>query len=209
MNSLWNDRGFFINFEWWDWSGKTTQFDLLSQRFNAVKLSSHISEEIKSIRWYIEELSRDNTDLRLSYYLMASIHDSEKAKKLLWIWKNVLTDRYIFSTLAYHRAMWSNFASSIELEKLDILRPDLTIYLDVDEKERFERLNLRWDLSATDKHLENDRELLNRVLLEYERMSSSMVRVDTTKKSIEEVFAEVLDNVNIVVWNIIRLNSGN
>jgi len=30
-------------------------------------------------------------------------------------------------------------------------------------------------------------------------MSSSMVRVDTTKKSIEEVFAEVLDNVNIVV----------
>ncbi len=191
MYKLEEDFWYYINFEWWDWAGKTTQFDIFKEELNAEQLSSHVNKEIKSIRWYIEELSKENFDLRLSYYLMASIHDSEKAKETLMRWKNVITDRNIFSTLAYHRAMWSKFAKEINLESLNILKPDITIYLDVEEEERFRRMNLRWNLSLTDKHLENDRNLLKRVLDEYDKFWTYMIKINTTNKNILEVSSEI------------------
>lgn len=197
MNQSLQDIWLYVNFEWWDWSWKTTQFNKLSSSLGATKLSSHINKEIKSIRWYIEELSKDNFDLRLSYYLMASIHDSEKAKHLLGEWKNVVSDRNIFSTLAYHRALWSRFAKSIDLDKLNIILPHLTIYLDLNDEERCFRLRNRGDMSVMDKHLEDDRLLLQRVLNEYSKFSDYMVTIDTTSKSIDEVFLEVIAQVKL------------
>lgn len=193
----------YVNFEWLDWIWKTTQFNKLTQEINAIPLSSHINKEIKSIRAYIEELSKDNIDLRLSYFLMASIHDSEKANSLLSEWKNIVSDRNIFSTLAYHRALWSNFAKSIDLTTLNILLPDLTIYLDANEKERNLRMKNRKILSTTDKHLEENEALLKQVRLEYSKFYEYMVRIDTTNKNIDSVFNEVMKQVQLKIKNLI------
>ena len=196
-----NNNWIYINFEWIDWVGKTTQFELLSNELNAEKLSSHINNEIKSIRWYIERLGENSTDLRLSYFLMLSIHDSIIAWKLISEWKNIISDRNIFSTLAYHRALWSDIAKNISISNLNIKLPDLTIYLFSNEKERLRRINERGNLYSTDNYLENNLFFLEKVLDEYKKFDSFMVLIDTSYKSINDVFNEVKTQVNKYLIN--------
>lgn len=206
MKELDNDRGVYICVEWADWSWKSTLVEKLSKKLNWIIVAPPHSDFLRWVRKYIEEISKQNLDIRLSYYLLASLEASMIAKQNLDLWNNVIMDRNILSTLVYHKALGSDNAKNINLDTLDILRPDLTIYLDVEEEERFKRLNLRWDLSVTDKHLENDRELLNRVLEEYKKFSDQMYIIDTTWKNVEEVLNISLNRIIETSQSIIYNN---
>jgi len=144
-----------INFEWIDWVWKTTQYDLLAKKIWGFQVSSYTYDWIKNIRKRIEELSICNLDLRCSYYLMSSLHDNEVIKEKVQWWEDVVSDRWILSTLAYHRAMWSSLAKWIDLEKLNIRLPDYTIHLKLSEEERMQRIGLRW-AELWDKYWERD-----------------------------------------------------
>jgi len=205
MKKLNNQRWYYILFEWPDWSWKTTQSYIIKEKINAILLSSHLNKNLKQIRNQIENLSENNPDLRFSYFLFSSIYDSEIAKTNLEKWKNVVIDRNIFSTLAYQRALWSKIAKKTKLKNIKILKPDLTIYLDVKNKKQIKRLKNKE--KSDDKYLEENTLFLKQVKKEYKKFKKHMVYIDTTNKSIEKVTNEILNHIYKIVQKTIRKNS--
>jgi len=131
-------KGFLICIEGLDKSGKTTQSHLLvkalnSRGFNAVYTSEPSSGEIgKFIERYV---------LRRSWRIPVSVeallfaadridHVEREIKPMLNEGKIVVSDRYIYSSLAYQGAAGLDINWIMEINKM-APKPDLAIYLDV------------------------------------------------------------------------------
>jgi len=128
----------FIALEGIDGSGKTTVCKILSKKINA--------EIYKTPSWPFSDLRDviDNTvDIksRFFFYLSSVIHASSEIARLLKH-KHVVCDRYILSTLCYHRASES-FLKSFDENQVGILQPDYTFFLNADYNIRMERIAIR------------------------------------------------------------------
>jgi len=135
-------RGRFIVFEGIDGSGKSTQIKNISKRFKAKNLKIHTTFEptdgqigslirkmlagkIKTNQRTIASLfAADRTDHLINY--------KNGIKQKIDQGEIVLCDRYYFSSYAYH-AQYINLEWVIQLNSLNasILRPDLTVFIDV------------------------------------------------------------------------------
>jgi dTMP kinase len=144
-------KGKFIVFEGIDGSGKSTQ---IKKVFNRLKKSGHkvyptfeptdgpIGSLIRQMltgkvatdqRTIASLFAADRTDHLLN--CVNGIHQKVDQGEI------VLCDRYYFSSYAYHAQYidmdWVIHANSLNAE---ILKPDLTIFIDVDPKKCFERI---------------------------------------------------------------------
>lgn len=156
----------FIALEGIDGSGKTTVCQILSKKINA--------ENYKTPSWPFSDL-RDVIDKtvdiksRFFFYLSSVIHASSEIARLL-IHKHVVCDRYILSTLCYHRASES-FFKSFDENQLDILQPDFTFFLNADYDVRMKRIAIREsadnsDILNSDLH---DKKYQDKVELEFSK----------------------------------------
>ena len=106
--------------------------------------------------------------------------------------KTIVCDRYILSTLCYHRAVDSSFKTFDE-SNIDILQPDLTFYLtanyDVRMKRIAQRENIEFeDASHSNLHDESFQKKVELEFLKYEKL----IWVDTNILSAEEVSQKIL-----------------
>lgn len=84
----------------------------------------------------------------LLFYLSSSVYKSYIISRLLkkhW----VVCDRYVYSTMAYHKAKGS--CLRIDLNSLGIIKPDYTFLLTINEKIRAERLKQKIILTKADR----------------------------------------------------------
>ncbi|MEM9886989.1 MAG: dTMP kinase [Bacteroidota bacterium] len=135
-------KGKFIVFEGIDGSGKTTQIQRLEQELKSNHLAYSSTKEPtdRPVGRLIRQVL--NRELKMSEKAMAALfladrldHIQEEENgmlKQIKQGKHVISDRYYLSSYAYHSEHvpldWVIFANS-ECKKL--LRPDLTIFLDI------------------------------------------------------------------------------
>ncbi len=145
-------KNFFIAFEGLDGSGKSTQVKLLAEKLQGQGLKIYITAEPTTSR--IGQVIRDifkhkmEADHRTIAALYAADRLDHLTNKTDGILKKieegytVITDRYYFSSYAYHGThmdiAWVINANSLSA---DLLRPDLNIYIDISPEESMKRLN--------------------------------------------------------------------
>lgn len=137
-----------------DGVGKTTIAKLLkkelSQRgIRAVRYEERerSTEGFNAIKPFIKQQAP--LDASLLFYIASSIYKSQRIEKLLK--KNwVICDRYIYSTLAYHKVRGAHMSLVADLRKLPIRLPDFFFLLSVREDVRMKRVRAKKDHTPAD-----------------------------------------------------------
>jgi thymidylate kinase len=127
-----------------------------------------------------------NLKARYLFYLSSVLHASEEIRKLLKQ-NHVVCDRYILSTLCYHRAANQNL-NFIDENQLDILQPDFTFFLKASYKIRMSRIVEREKIDlekAMNDYLHNET-FQKKVENEYFKYDN-LITVDSSELSAAEV----------------------
>jgi len=155
--------GKFIVFEGIDGSGKSTQIRMISNRIQEQNLQVYTTFEPTAgpIGSLIRQMlsGKIKTDQRTLAFLFAAdrmdhlVNEENGIRKKIDKGELVLCDRYYFSSYAYHAQYmdmeWVIHANSLNAE---ILRPDLTIFIDVEPEICLERIkNNRSDFEMYEK----------------------------------------------------------
>ena len=184
-----NKKYKFIVFEGIDGSGKSTVSRYLAREIHA-KLYTTPPPGFKSTRRKFDSFVK--LPSRFLFYLSSVAYASEEIKKLLQK-RHVVCDRYIASTLAYHKALGVKL--NWDLEQLNLVKPDFTFFLEINnEQERVRRLKERNFYTSTDALL-NDNEIREKLMNEYRKFP--MISIDTSLLSAEEVVNTIRNKVNL------------
>jgi dTMP kinase len=204
-------RGRFITFEGLDGSGKSTQMTLLARRLREMGRNvlvtaepggTPIGEQIRRIL-----LDRANTGLRpiaelLLYFASRAQNVEEVILPALEQGRIVLSDRFTDSTLVYQgfgRGLGEEAVAALEKIACRGLKPDLTIYLDIDLETSLERARARnrtieGERSVETRMDEQSAEFYRRVREGYEilaRREPQRFRVIDGRRAPESVAADV------------------
>lgn len=150
MESL-KKKGIFIAFEGIDGSGKSTQLRMLSDRLKATGLRCYTTREPTDspIGSLIHQImtGRMSADNRVLASLFAAdradhlLNDTDGICSKIDDGITVLTDRYYFSSYAYHSVdMDMDWVISANSLCADILRPSITVFLDLPVAMALERI---------------------------------------------------------------------
>ncbi len=147
------ERGGFVTFEGIDGSGKSTQIQNISKRLKAQDLKVYTTFEPTD--GHVGSLIRQmlSGTISIDQRTIASLFAADRTdhltnqkngiKKKVDNGELVLCDRYYFSSYAYHAQYidmeWIIHTNSLNAE---ILKPDLTIFIDVDPDVCIERIKL-------------------------------------------------------------------
>jgi len=145
-------KNFFIAFEGLDGSGKSTQVKVLAEKLKgrglkiyttAEPTTSRIGQIIKDI--FKHKMEADHRTIAALYVADRLDHLTNKTDGILKKIEEgytVITDRYYFSSYAYHGThMDINWVINANSLSADLLRPDLNIYIDISPEESMKRLN--------------------------------------------------------------------
>jgi dTMP kinase len=142
----------FIAFEGIDGSGKSTQVKLLSDKLKesglkiyttAEPTNSRIGQIIRDI--FKHKMEADHRTIAALYAADRLDHLTNKTDgivKKMEQGHTVITDRYYFSSYAYHGVhMDIDWVIQVNSLSADLLRPDLNIFIDISPEEAIKRLN--------------------------------------------------------------------
>jgi len=139
----------FIVIEGLDGAGKSTIAKELAEVIGAEVLSTP-GAKFSKIRAEIDEIYKHNHQARQLFYMSTVVSISEQVKELMSQGKNVIVDRYWISTQVYHQ--WKSDNNHFELTEVEkqILRPDVTLFLDSPFEQRRKRLISRKNITLED-----------------------------------------------------------
>jgi dTMP kinase len=178
-------RSLFIVVEGIDGVGKTTCSRMLAEMIGGhyYKTPPPMFEQVRAKIDLAGDLMT-----RFLFYLTTLSVASTEIKNLLEA-KKVLCDRFVCSTIAYHRALGVD-TSFIDFHKLPLISPDFTFYLWAREEVIRQRICGRGLKSLSDEWLEKDRELQARIHEEF--LSFPVHDIDTSDLTPEEVCKKII-----------------
>jgi dTMP kinase len=176
-------KNLFIAFEGIDGCGKSTQVKLLSERLT---LAGHlVYATVEPTNSYIGSLIRDifNHKIEADHRTIAGLFVADRLDHLLnrtnGILKKleegytVITDRYYFSSYAYHGAhVPMDWVIAANAQSAELLRPDINIYIDIDPEISMARLNKGRSSLELFETLENLVKVRNKYLEAFEKLQS-------------------------------------
>lgn len=124
-----------------DGSGKSTLVSTLADQLGAEMLSTSAAVTADVRRAFDREHGTRGMTRQLFYAYMVSL-TSDRAREFLRRGRSVVIDRYWSSTIAYPRAIEERRFSAPDVER-HLLRPDVTVFLDVDQDIRHRRMTSR------------------------------------------------------------------
>lgn len=193
------NKGFFIVIEGLDGSGKTTQTKLLVKKLrkshNAMRTTEpskgKIGKFIKSYCLNIEK--RGSATVEALLFAADRVeHIEAEVKPALYNGRLVVSDRYVYSSLAYQGATGLD-VDWIRRINAKSMKPDLAIYIDVDPEIVVKRLK---PCKSIMENLETQRKVRD-VYLRFVK-SGDLVKIDgnrSTKVVASDILATVLKSL--------------
>lgn len=142
----------FIALEGIDGSGKSTQIEMLADYLKNQGRDVYLTREPsdlnigKTIRKYLTgELKTDNRVIAALFVadrLEHILDDKEGLLKIEADGRDIITDRYYFSSYAYQSVdMPMDWIINANSEAAKLLKPDATIFIDITPEQAMERIN--------------------------------------------------------------------
>lgn len=205
-------KGSFIVFEGPDGSGKTTVCDIVCQKlkdkgFDIVHTREpggiDIAEQIRAVILDPKNTAMDARSEALLYAASRRQHLVEKVLPAINDGKIVICERFVYSSLAYQgkaRGIGYEGVKAINDFAIEGCKPDITIYLDVDEETGQSRINDRGNKDRLDAESINFHHLVNEGYREIISLYKDNVKVIDATKDINTVvdnsLAIILDYIN-------------
>ncbi|MES1214862.1 MAG: dTMP kinase [Bacteroidota bacterium] len=201
-------KNYFIAFEGIDGSGKSTQVKLLSEKLAQSGLKvystfeptdSPIGSMIRSI--FRGQMEADHKTIAALYLADRLNHLSNKANGLLKKMEEgftVITDRYYFSSYAYHGAHmsldWVIKANSL---CADLLRPDLTIFIDLPPEISVQRLHSDRSMIELYEDLDNLKKVREKYFESFDMLKQEeKIFITNGNRSSDDIFTDIWNKVN-------------
>ena len=190
-------RGKFIVIEGLDGSGKTTQAKLIAARLSRSHNAIYTAEPSQGkIGTYIREacLYGENRLLKTVEALLFAAdrieHVEHEIKPALAKGRLVLSDRYVYSSLAYQGSAGLSTAWISEINK-HALKPDFAVFIDVLPEDVLQRLRRRRSVME---NLETQRKVREIYMQYVEKGELSRINGNKSMKEVaEELAATVLN----------------
>ena len=176
-----------------DGVGKTTTAKLLANKLNGIYFPTP-NEQVKGIRDYF---GQGNKTAKYLFYLGALINSSEEIFQLLYA-NNVVVDRYLASTICYHRVL-GVAVDRIDWNSLPIVKPDFEFCLTVAERQVWlKRISSRENV-GTKTAISHD---FKKFMLIADEISSFTLKrggttIDTGELRPEQVLEKMLEVMNL------------
>jgi dTMP kinase len=174
-------KSFFIAFEGLDGSGKSTQIQPLSDKLKSAGFKVHTTAEptdsriglmIKDI--FKHKMEADHRTIAALYAADRLEHVLSKTDGIITNLEQgytVITDRYYFSSYAYHGThMDMNWVIELNSLTADLLRPDLNVFIDVPIDVCVKRLNKGRSLTELYEDEENLRSVREKYFEAFEKL---------------------------------------
>ncbi len=205
-------KGSFIVFEGPDGSGKTTVCDIVCQKlkdkgFDIVHTREpggiDIAEQIRAVILDPKNTAMDPRTEALLYAASRRQHLVEKVLPAINDGKIVICERFVYSSLAYQgkaRGIGYEGVKAINDFAIEGCKPDITVYLDVDEKVGQSRINDRGNKDRLDAESVNFHHLVNEGYKEIISLYKDNVKIVDANKDLDSVvdnsLAIILDYIN-------------
>lgn len=188
----------FIVFEGLDGAGKTTLARMLGEQ-QSLSYCTSIPSNLMPLRSQVDVTSSPIATFHF-YSLCNSLRSQEYALQLKS--SGIIADRYIFSTLAYHSLlMQQDLSHYLDIVQCDrrFLMPDAIVYVTASKEvinqrimNRSQDATLQWygDLVTMNFNLTDSYELV------FDLVDIPIVRIDTSKDSIEESYLSLCQKLN-------------
>lgn len=200
-------KGLVIALEGQDGTGKSTVIDAITGYFDEMGLDYINAREPGStdIGEKIRDILADKANKDMDYHTEALLFAASRSELYDKVIKpnvrkgtSVILDRFLLSSLAYQgvvRGLGVDEVMRINDFFLDGFRPDLTILMDLDAKESYERLKKLGELDRIESLGEDFQERVHLAYLKlYEEKQMKLVKLDGTKDR-ASLAHEALDEV--------------
>lgn len=201
-------KNLFLAFEGIDGSGKSTQVKLLADKLSAA--GHNVYTTCEPTDGPIGKMIRDifNHRMEADQRTIAALFVADRLEHLLnkrdGIMKKmeegftVITDRYYFSSYAYHSVhVDMDWVIESNKQSAQLLRPDLNIYIDIAPEVSMERIKKGRDSVEMYETLENQKKVYAKYAEAFEREKNSE-KILTVKgnQSVEKIGEEI--------WTLLR-----
>lgn len=187
-------KGLVIALEGQDGTGKSTVIDAITGYFDEMGLDYINAREPGStdIGEKIRDILADKANKDMDYHTEALLFAASRSELYDKVIKpnvrkgtSVILDRFLLSSLAYQgvvRGLGVDEVMEINDFFLDGFRPDLTILMDLDAKESYERLKKLGELDRIESLGEDFQERVHLAYLKlYEEKQMKLIKLDGTK----------------------------
>lgn len=200
-------KGYLINLEGIDGSGKNTCFEIIKKLFENKNLEVkryHYPDENsiwgKTILMYLNGKINLSIEEQFFVYFVDMLKDQKAIETDLNFGRIVVLDRYVPSTIAFQCAKGFNCYAAVNIiNNMNIIIPDITIFLDVDPEISLKRKKIQKKI--LDKH-ESDLALQRKVRDQYYDLYKSNM---FSKKWVLINSNKEIDDIQVEITNIMEL----
>ena len=194
----------FFSLEGLDGSGKSTVGKLIAEKFDSL----YVQPRLK-VSGGESDAFHKSFETKYLEYMSLNSKVSDNIREGIFGGNNLFVDRYVHSTVAYHRCSIDKDLLKLSedlVKQLDILLPDYVLFFDVSYEESVRRMGRRGGMSRNDVLLKEDaakRECIKNAY--FELLDKGMfykkdyILIDTTNFGIEEVVDEVYKKISPLI----------
>lgn len=183
----------FIVFEGLDGGGKSTQIELLKQKFPDAVVLKYPTMNIPILNAYLHKQIEIDREKLFYLFFMDILFEQPLVKEILQKGGLILMDRYVFSTIAYERSMTYEEAKRIMLQA-GFIAPDVVILIDIPPEVSQERKQKQKRLDRYEEDVAYLEKVRNGFLeLCKERFMCEKWYVINGENSIEAIHKEILN----------------